>query len=189
MADCSCSNFPATLGNVTFGAKVGIGTTNPGGQLDVAGNYLALDNGDYGAPRGIRFRNTTDTTTPNGGGLYQANNDQVYIQAGAANNINFRDSSLTVLGGISDSGMNILVPTSVSGNVSIKDVSSVTQIAFSPGASSYLASGSLGIGTTTPSYPLDVTGTARVGEFILNDTIRNATGQTIADQAGCYYAS
>ncbi len=75
------------------GGNVGIGTTNPGAKLDVAGGFLALDNGDYAATRGIRFRNTADTTTPNGGGLYEANNNIVYLQAGSANSIRIRDSS------------------------------------------------------------------------------------------------
>lgn len=37
MVDCSCSNFPASLGNVTFGASVGIGTSAPAYPLDVGG--------------------------------------------------------------------------------------------------------------------------------------------------------
>lgn len=35
MADCSCNNFPAGLGNVTVGASLGVGTTSPQGALHV----------------------------------------------------------------------------------------------------------------------------------------------------------
>jgi hypothetical protein len=37
MTDCTCNNFPASLGNVTFGANVGIGTANPITKLHVNG--------------------------------------------------------------------------------------------------------------------------------------------------------
>lgn len=36
MADCGCNNFPSGLGNVTFGANVGIGTPNPSDILEIA---------------------------------------------------------------------------------------------------------------------------------------------------------
>ena len=74
------------------GGAVGINTTTPGGILDVAGGQVALDNGDYGQERGIRFRNTTDTATPIGGEIYQANDDDLYLKAGKGNLIYFRDS-------------------------------------------------------------------------------------------------
>lgn len=35
MVDCTCTNFPASLGNVTFGANVGIGTSAPTTPLHV----------------------------------------------------------------------------------------------------------------------------------------------------------
>lgn len=35
MTDCSCTNFPASLGNVTFGASVGVGTTTPGALVSL----------------------------------------------------------------------------------------------------------------------------------------------------------
>lgn len=38
MSDCGCNNFPASLGNVTFGARVGIGTLSPTRDLDVYHN-------------------------------------------------------------------------------------------------------------------------------------------------------
>lgn len=68
-----------------FDGNTVIGGATPGGRLDVIGGFLALDNGDFAATRGLRFRNTIDTTTPTGGGLYQANNNNLYIQAGSAN--------------------------------------------------------------------------------------------------------
>lgn len=37
MTDCGCTNFPASLGNVTFSASVGIGTTTPGALLSLGG--------------------------------------------------------------------------------------------------------------------------------------------------------
>lgn len=54
MTDCGCTNFPASLGNVTFGASVGIGTAAPAGQLDVSGSggtvaaYVGPSDDNYG---------------------------------------------------------------------------------------------------------------------------------------------
>jgi len=55
MADCTCNNFPASLGNVSFGASVGIGTTTPVTRLHVRqdatstlGPILTLMNGAGG---------------------------------------------------------------------------------------------------------------------------------------------
>lgn len=42
MTDCSCTNFPASLGNVTFGASVGIGATDPAAPLVVVGTGASL---------------------------------------------------------------------------------------------------------------------------------------------------
>lgn len=41
MTDCTCTNFPASLGNVTFGASVGVGTSSPEAPMHVVGTLLA----------------------------------------------------------------------------------------------------------------------------------------------------
>ncbi len=77
---------------------VGVGTTTPATRLDVPLGVLAMDNGDFAANRGLRFRDTGDGTGfPNGGGIAEANNNNLYISAGSANNIIFRQS-----GGVTD---------------------------------------------------------------------------------------
>lgn len=61
MTDCICNNFPAGLGNVTFGASVGIGMSpspGPSERLQVAGGNILVGQG-YGfyigdAGHGIR---------------------------------------------------------------------------------------------------------------------------------------
>lgn len=55
---------------------------------------LNLDYGDFGGTvKAIRWRTTAQSagTAPLGAGLYQANNNTLYIQAGTANSIIFRD--------------------------------------------------------------------------------------------------
>lgn len=37
MTDCTCSNFPNSLGNVTFGGNIGVGTTAPDTILNTSG--------------------------------------------------------------------------------------------------------------------------------------------------------
>jgi hypothetical protein len=91
---------------IVYNGSIGIQNTNPWGALDIKGGYLTLDNGDFGALRGIRFRDVSDTTQPTGGGLYQANNDVVYLQGGnnASSPIIFRNGSGTNMAGFSTTG-------------------------------------------------------------------------------------
>jgi len=85
MADCSCNNFPASLGNVTFqpGVKVGVGTTAPVGQLHVSNGDtspdglagLELSNSAAGGGNWYFRAGATGTNTP-AGGLSIANDSQ-----------------------------------------------------------------------------------------------------------------
>jgi hypothetical protein len=82
------------LGNI----GIGTGSSAVGGRLDVAGGFFAMDNGDFAGNRGLKFRNAADGTgVPNGGGIFQANNDIVYLAASTPNIITFRQS-----GGVTD---------------------------------------------------------------------------------------
>lgn len=59
MADCTCNNFPASLGNVTFGANVGIGTDSPtvaNTGLHVYGAYPEIRIEGIGASGAARIR-------------------------------------------------------------------------------------------------------------------------------------
>lgn len=56
--------------------------------------------------------------------------------------------------------------------------------------------GNLGIGTTTPGYPLDVNGTIRMtgallgGDQLMSGALKDSTGtRTNVDAGGCYYAN
>ncbi|MCL4459664.1 MAG: hypothetical protein M1136_01900 [Chloroflexi bacterium] len=73
MPECSCNIFPASLGNVTFGAKVGIGidpAVEPGVQLDLSQN--------------LRIGSAGRITPASGKGLelfYYAAADGFYLEA------------------------------------------------------------------------------------------------------------
>jgi hypothetical protein len=160
---------------ITSGGNVGIGTTNPGSRLDIAGGYLALDNGDFAATRGLRFRNTTDSTTPTGGGLYQANNNIVYLQAGSADSIRIRSSAGSDKVYFDTSGGNVGIGTatprqmlSVNGQaeatkfVDYDNTSGTYYIDPAATGTSMVVAGNVGIGTTSPTHALDVNGQIRV---------------------------
>jgi hypothetical protein len=83
----------SSAGAVTFNTNGSGPQFNFSDRVDVAA-YLSLDNGDFAGSRGLRFRDASDTgSTLTGGGLYQANNDTVYLQAGDSNNIIMRNGS------------------------------------------------------------------------------------------------
>jgi hypothetical protein len=156
--------------NVIANGNVGIGTSSPAGKLDIVGGQLVLDNGDYGGPKGIQFRNVADITTATGGGIYQANNDIVYIQSGTGDAIILRDSA----GGDR---------VSVSGSSWLKLSDNIGAQSFgirdsSDGTIFYVNSaGNVGIGTTTPTANLQVAqGTAGVGTVSTTATLTTVTG-------------
>ena len=77
MTDCSCTNFPASLGNVTVGANLGVGTVAPAAKLVVAGlgssqveSGSATTTGDFFGATTDRARltigNTNSGTVPGG---------------------------------------------------------------------------------------------------------------------------
>jgi hypothetical protein len=159
---------------------VGVGTAAPGGRLDLAGGgYLAIDNGDYGAWRGLRFRNTTDGTTPSGGGLYQANNDVVYLQAGQANAITLRDGGGNDLARFTNvTGGTFALPTGGRIQPFGADAADALALATAEGTP-VLAVDTLnqrvGIGLTAPLATLDVNGYLHVA---------GSTSPAVAGQGG-----
>jgi hypothetical protein len=67
MADCTCNNFPASLGNVTFGSRVGIGTITPSRTFEVA-QTTELGSGEPAA--------LIHSTVPTNGALVELTYDQ-----------------------------------------------------------------------------------------------------------------
>jgi len=143
---------------------VGVGTSTPAGRLDlVGGGFLAIDNGDFSTLRGLRFRNTTDSTTPTGGGLYQGSDNTVSLQAGQASAIALRDSAGNLLGQFTNaSGGTLGLPTGA--RIQPLGLDSTDALSFvTAGGMAIVALDSLnqrvGIGTTSPQEALHLEGT------------------------------
>ncbi|MCL4507977.1 MAG: hypothetical protein M1296_00465 [Chloroflexi bacterium] len=119
MTDCTCNNFPASLGNVTFGASVGIGTANPAGLLDVAGS--GTDVACFVGPADDHYG--------------------TLVLRGGTSGTYWELAKLTSTDPAPD-GWSLLF---VNGSTSTPVLVATT-------------GGYLGIGTTSPSYPLDVAG-------------------------------
>ena len=90
MTDCGCTNFPASLGNVTFGASVGIGASSPEASLHVAGTILAAGGGRLALGR-------NDGSDPASSKTWQLDNDAG--PDGAGNDLRFfQQPTLTTAG-------------------------------------------------------------------------------------------
>jgi trimeric autotransporter adhesin len=153
--------------------NVGIGTTNPGAKLEVAGGRIAVDSnfgfqlaltsatqiGRWFNSSGINYlqgdggRNWQIGSSTNGVNTHFDNaNNRVGIGTTTPN------AKLDVSGSVNISGSGVQVPLQVS--------SGSTSLLFVSG------SGNVGIGTTTPAAPLDV-----AGDVFINS---NYTGANIA---------
>lgn len=163
---------------VTGDGNVGVGTATPTSKLDIVGGVLTMDNGDFAGTRGLRFRNTTDGTgASTGGGIAQANNDVLYISAGSANNITFRQS-----GGVTDAisfsslSSNPQVATTGTNRLDINANSATVSIGGN--------TGNIGIGTTTPASKLDVEGGVSIGTTYSGSMAAPTNGAIIEGSLG-----
>ena len=133
MTSCTCNDFPAALGNVTFEASVGIGTTSPTAPLCVAGTAGAASSA-FAALGGQRWR------------LQQATGDE--SNAGWLDYRGFDPASLRIVGaGVSGSQLNR--------NLRVYDT---LTIGYSTPTGAVAAfNGNVGIGTSSPTFPLSAT--------------------------------
>ncbi len=130
MADCTCNNFPASLGNVTFAANVGIGTISPTVALVVSSGN---SNGDV-------IVNNTGTRGP---GLYFQKSGAFLGQIGAQGNWDVSTSTNLALAAGAGNGISFFTGNNTTSPRAIID-----------------AAGNVGIGTATPAVMLHILGAA-----------------------------
>lgn len=152
--------------------NVGIGFTTAAAKLDIRGGMMFLDNGDFNATRGIRFRNTADGSAALGGGIYEANNNELYIQAGSGGTVYFRSSGSgngTTVAGLNTTGSRFAI-----GAVDVSQTSAMIAISGNLGVGLSFAGaviptnglavqGNVGVGTTTTNNALQVVGSTVLG--------------------------
>lgn len=139
MTDCSCSNFPATLGNVTFGASVGIGTTAPTAPLCIAGAVGAASTG-FAALGGQRWR------------LQQASGDEA--NAGCLDYRGFDAGSLSIVGAGATGPV-------LNRNVRVYDTLTIGYSAPTGAVAAF--DGNVGIGTDSPAESLELGSGGNIG--------------------------
>jgi hypothetical protein len=130
MIDCGCTNFPASLGNVTFGASVGIGTTAPAVPLEVDGDRELIRLGGQTA----EFLGFLNGGTPYA--YLGVGQDGTLLTGAAPNSLALRANTSLHLGSGGD-GLTLTVTGGGGGQP-----------------------GNVGIGTTSPGAALDVQGPA-----------------------------
>ena len=147
MSNCTCSNFPSSLGNITIGAWLGVGmATSPAAPLEVRSD----NNAGHSALR-------------------------VSVNGAAQTGLDFNAGSGTLyLGG--DNAQN--------GTFFVKNAAGAVRVALAASGNSYFVGGNVGIGTSTPTAPLDVAGTPnQLGIHLGNGILQ--VGPT--NQAGLYF--
>ena len=199
MADCNCTNFPANLGNVTFGASVGIGTTAPVGSLDVSGSggavaafvgpiddndgILVLRGGTSGTYWELGHARSTDVT-PNGFALEAVNGSTTLpvLVASLTGQVGLGTPSPSQL--LHLYGGNLMLQSNVTNPIA--------------GGNSSITLATDGYGDALLTY-----GTANTGAFLVNQAGTQVLGvglsglflgpagaqnRKVADGNGCYYA-
>jgi hypothetical protein len=179
MTDCTCSNFPSSLGLVTFGDKVGIGVTSlvTNTRLQIDGGYLVLPNGDSSNNSGLKFLNTSGVKDA---AVYEANDNNLRFRAGTGGQIIMVGASGTYAA--FDSNGTILLRDGTSFRALTNDSVTALQIK-TYGGSAFVTFDStnerVGIGTASPAQKLAVAGVieSTTGGFKFPDgTVQTTAG-------------
>lgn len=139
MSDCGCNNFPAGLGNVNFGANVGINSANPGTKLHVR-------TGSCGSQPG-----------------WDASADVAIFEAPTGNN-----TSVQIFSNVNDSGQLVFSDNVSRYRGVIAYNHPLDQMTFKTAGNNarmtIKSSGEVGIGTTTPTEMLEVAGNIKASD-------------------------
>jgi hypothetical protein len=136
LADLQTTGQLNVTGNAIVNGSVGIGTTSPSTKLHVVGSAGEFALSLQNSSNGDGIKITTENQTANNGFLWNQ---------GSSNLVNMYSSSTT------------------NASKMIMLAGGVDKIFFNTEGNSYFNGGNVGIGTTSPLYKLDVSGSIRAG--------------------------
>ena len=159
-ADSGNVQFSDTKMTILNGGNVGIGTTSPGGKLEV--NQTAT-NGNTGAFTSPHLSLTTDTVADTTGFV------GITAATSSATNFGYSFGAQRTSGGVGDFKINFHNNSAAGTNRFLID-----------------QSGNVGINDTSPSYKLDVSGTGRFTDILTSDKLLQIpiAGTTINEGKG-----
>lgn len=207
MADCTCTNFPSSLGFITFGNGVVVDNDNDSNGVP------DIRFGGSGGGEGVGSTRAAGGANQYGVDLYTGYAQRLSVTNGGNVGIGTTapETNLHVVGNAMAAGVNArltLGRNDGSDPAASKvwqldnngnDLRLFQQANLNSVGTTYVTvkdGGFVGIGTTSPQQELDVAGTVRTtgvllgGDMLLSGAIKDSTGAyTRVDYQGCYYTS
>ena len=175
-----------TASNAYIASNLGVGTSMPSTKLDVNGSVLITGSLTVITSSGVCLQ-TFESTDIAGSSKISLNQGS----SGRNASIAYRNSSAGISGLLGNSQLHLNTDVSASSGVLVSTLDSAAPIVFSIGgtaaaneklkvsSTNVTISGNVGVGTSTPSYKLDVNGPAGIKEYLVIEAAAGAGNDSL----------